>query len=265
MAVHGAMISSLPRGCHRAGTCPGSGGRPFPVGRRRLREHVAHEMHHAPLVLRLGQHRADRGDEPGASVADHEPDALQAAFDHRGLEQGALEFRHLQLEPDRQGRQARAEGAETEGRGLRVGGDRTIPAARAERREIIDRHVPGRRGQLRDPQRHLHLEPRVQQMGRRVRRRGHGRRGHRPHRPPRQDPPLPRRILPEQTLPHEINQTNNKTRNQPPTVFKLNADGVQIKCRTRPPQFDEIHLQQFAYRKSISVRCTALSPERKSC
>lgn len=94
---------------------------------------------------------------------------------------------------------------------------------------------------------------------------GDGRRGHRPHRPPRQDPPLPRRILPEQTLPHEINQTNNKTRNQPPSVFKLNADGVQIKCRTRPPQFDEIHLQQFAYRKSISVRCTALSPERKSC
>ena len=69
---------------------------------------------------------------------------------------------------------------------------------------------------------------------------GDGRRGHRPHRPPRQDPPLPRRILPEQTLPHEINQTNNKTRNQPPSVFKLNADGVRIKCRTRPPQFDEI-------------------------
>ena len=41
------------------------------MGRRRLREHVAHEMHHAP---------------PGA-------------FDHRGLEQGALKFRHLQLEP----------------------------------------------------------------------------------------------------------------------------------------------------------------------
>ena len=71
MAVHGTMISSLPRGCHQAGTCPGSGGRPFPVGRRRLREHVAHEMHHAPPV----------------------------AFDHRGLEQGALKFRHLQLEP----------------------------------------------------------------------------------------------------------------------------------------------------------------------
>ena len=41
------------------------------MGRRRLQEHVAHEMHHAPPV----------------------------AFDHRGLEQGALEFRHLQLEP----------------------------------------------------------------------------------------------------------------------------------------------------------------------
>lgn len=40
----------------------------------------------------------------------------------------------------------------------------------------------------------------------------------------------------------QANQTNNKTRDQPPTVFKLNADGVQIKCRTRPPQFDEIHL-----------------------
>ena len=26
MAVHGAMTGSLPRGCHRAGTCPGSGG-----------------------------------------------------------------------------------------------------------------------------------------------------------------------------------------------------------------------------------------------
>ena len=41
------------------------------------------------------------------------------------------------------------------------------------------------RGRLRDPQRHLHLESRVRQVGRRVRRRGHGRRGHRPHRAPR--------------------------------------------------------------------------------
>ena len=28
-------------------------------------------------------------------------------------------------------------------------------------------------------------------------------------------------------------------------MFKLNADGVQIKCRTRPPQFDEIHQGEF--------------------
>lgn len=48
------------------------GGRPFPVDRRDLGEHVAHEMHHAALVLRLGQHRADRGHQSGAPVADHE-------------------------------------------------------------------------------------------------------------------------------------------------------------------------------------------------
>ena len=57
-------------------------GHPFAVAWRRLREHVAHEMHHAALVLRLGQHRADRGHQSGAPVADHEPDALQTAFDH---------------------------------------------------------------------------------------------------------------------------------------------------------------------------------------
>ncbi len=53
--------------------------------------------------------------------------------------------RPLRTRPDRQGRQAGAEGAETGGRGLRVGGDRTIPAARAGHRGIIDRHVPGGR------------------------------------------------------------------------------------------------------------------------
>ena len=125
------------------------------------------------------------------------------------------------------------------GRGRAGHHRRARPPAHRHRRGQAP--VPGRRGQLRDPQRHLRLEPRVRQIGRRVRRRGHGRRGHRPHRPPRQDPPLPRRIPSEQTLPHEINQTNNKTRNQPPTAFNLNADGVQIKRRTRPPQFDEIH------------------------
>ena len=136
------------------------------------------------------------------------------------------------------GRQQIGRRAQVDGQGRAGHHRRARPSAHRHRRGRAS--VPGRRGRLRDPRRRLRLEPRVRRMGRRVRRRGHGRRGHRPHRPPRRDPPLPRRILPEQTLPYEINQTNNKTRNQPPTVFKLNADRVQIKCRTRPPQFDEI-------------------------
>ena len=52
------------------------------MARRRLGEHVAHEMRHAPLVSRLGQHRVHRGDESGAPVADHQTHALEAAFDH---------------------------------------------------------------------------------------------------------------------------------------------------------------------------------------
>ena len=38
-----------------------------------------------------------------------------------------------------------SEGAQTQGRPVRVRGDRTLPAARAERRGIPDRHVPGGR------------------------------------------------------------------------------------------------------------------------
>lgn len=62
------------------------GGRPFPVTGRRLGEHVAHEVHHAPLVFRVRQHRVDRGDESGAPVADHQSDAPQPAFDHASEE-----------------------------------------------------------------------------------------------------------------------------------------------------------------------------------
>ena len=51
----------------------------------------------------------------------------------------------LRAEPDRQGRQTRAQGPQAEGRGLRVGRDRTLPQARGERRGGADRHVPGRR------------------------------------------------------------------------------------------------------------------------
>ena len=53
--------------------------------------------------------------------------------------------RPLRTQPDRQGQQVGAEGAETEGRGLRVRGHRTLPAQGAERRGVPDRHVPGRR------------------------------------------------------------------------------------------------------------------------
>ena len=60
--------------------------RPFAVAGRHLGEHVAQEVHHAPLVPRLRQHRVHRGDQSRAPVADHEPDALQAAFDHAAKE-----------------------------------------------------------------------------------------------------------------------------------------------------------------------------------
>ena len=53
--------------------------------------------------------------------------------------------RPLRAEPDRQGRQARAQGAEIEGRPVQVRGDRTLPQTRGKRRGGADRHVPGRR------------------------------------------------------------------------------------------------------------------------
>lgn len=60
--------------------------RPFAVAGRHLGEHVTQEVHHAPLVPRLRQHRVHRGDQSRAPVADHEPHALQAAFDHAAKE-----------------------------------------------------------------------------------------------------------------------------------------------------------------------------------
>ena len=56
-----------------------------------------------------------------------------------------VQGRPLRTQAHRQGRQARAEGAETQGHPVRVRGDRTLPAARAERRGIPDRHVLGGR------------------------------------------------------------------------------------------------------------------------
>lgn len=40
-------------------------------------------------------------------------------------------------------------------------------------------------------------------------------------------------------------------------MFKLNADGVQIKRRTRPPQFDEIH-KGCAPSGSVSAALTSI-------
>ena len=58
------------------------GGRPIPMARRHLGEHVSHEVHHAPLVFRVRQHGVDGGDESRAAVSDHQSDASQTAFDH---------------------------------------------------------------------------------------------------------------------------------------------------------------------------------------
>ena len=53
--------------------------------------------------------------------------------------------RPLRGRPDGRGRQARAEGARTQGRPVRVGGDQTPPAARVRCRGGADGHVPGGR------------------------------------------------------------------------------------------------------------------------
>ncbi len=77
------------------------------------------------------------------------PDASDRR-DHRGRQIRAhrraegVQGWPLRTQAHSQGRQTRGQGAETEGRGLRVRGDRTLPAARAERRGVPDRHVPGR-------------------------------------------------------------------------------------------------------------------------
>ncbi len=78
------------------------------------------------------------------------PDA-SGRRDHRGRQiraqrrEEGVQGRPLRTQAHRQGRQARAEGAETQGRPVRVRGDRTLPAARAERRGIPDRHASGGR------------------------------------------------------------------------------------------------------------------------
>ena len=60
---------------------------------------------------------------------------------HWGAE--GIQGRPLRTQAHSQSRQTRFEGAQAQRRGLRIRRHRTLPAARAERRGIPDRHVPG--------------------------------------------------------------------------------------------------------------------------
>ena len=71
---------------------------------------------------------------------DHRRRALRA---QRGAQ--GVPCRPLRAGPDRQGREDEPQGAETQGRGVLLGGDRTLPTQGGERRRGADRHVPGRR------------------------------------------------------------------------------------------------------------------------
>lgn len=71
---------------------------------------------------------------------DHRRRALRAQRGPQGVS-----GRPLRTGPDRQGRQDEPQSAEAEGRGVLLGGDRTLPTQGGERRGGLDRHVPGRR------------------------------------------------------------------------------------------------------------------------
>ena len=85
-----------------------------------------------------------------AQILNAMPDA-SGRRDHRGRQirsqrrEEGVQGRPLRTQAHRQGRQIRAEGAETQGRPVRVRGHRTLPAQGAERRGVPNRHVPGRR------------------------------------------------------------------------------------------------------------------------
>lgn len=92
-------------------------------------------------------------------ILDAMPDA-PGRRDRRGVQIRAFQRvegvprRPLQARAHRQGRHARAEGAQTEGRPVRIGGGRTLPPVRGKRRGGPDRrvhggrlHPPGRRHQ----------------------------------------------------------------------------------------------------------------------
>lgn len=74
-----------------------------------------------------------------------------------------------------------------------------VPPARRRRREAA---LPGGLRGLRDPARRLHDQPRVLEVGVRLRRRPDGRRRDRPRRPPRQAPAVQGRVLPREARAH---------------------------------------------------------------
>lgn len=74
-----------------------------------------------------------------------------------------------------------------------------VPPARRRRREAA---LPGGLPGLRDPARRLHDQPRVLEVGVRLRRRPDGRRRDRPRRPPRQAPAVQGRVLPREARAH---------------------------------------------------------------
>ena len=114
----------------------------------RTRSHAAADSTGRPG--HVGDHVGPDGQEDGRG--DPERDArCRGRRDHRRRQIRAqrgpqgVSGRPLRTGPDRQGRQDEPQSTETQGRGVRVGRDRTLPAQGGERRGDADRHVPGRR------------------------------------------------------------------------------------------------------------------------
>ena len=98
------------------------------------------------LETRLDRLVAEKVTELLNAMLDAEADEIAnaARYERTGGTEG-VPRRPLRPEPDRQGRQARPEGAQTQGRGIRVRRHRTLPETRGKRRGGPHRHVPGGR------------------------------------------------------------------------------------------------------------------------
>ena len=100
----------------------------------------------AMFETRLDAMVRDKVEQIVNAMLDEEADLIaNAARYERSDGRKGVPGRPLRAQVHRQGRQARTQGAQAQGRPVRVGGDRTLPAAGAERRGVVDRHVSGRR------------------------------------------------------------------------------------------------------------------------